>query len=62
MTKMEMNNEIKRLRIQMANLEEKCKAREDKLVWLIEVLEPFLEGIAEAQKAGILQAVEKDGR
>ena len=40
--KADIRSEIKALRFQMAKLETRCKDREDKLIKVLLILEPFL--------------------
>ena len=41
--------DIKALRNQMANLEQRCQEREDKIAELFEVIAPFFEIMSDAQ-------------
>ena len=59
MRKTELRQEIKALRFQMANLEAKCKEREDKLLALLGYLEPFINALAPETVDQILGEVEK---
>jgi len=46
MNKIELRQQIKMLRTQMANVEKRCQEREDKIVDLISALEPFLNTLS----------------
>ena len=45
MSKENLRKEIKALRHQMANLDAACKVREDKVVELLFLLEPFITAL-----------------
>ena len=45
-SKLELRAQIKMLRAQFVELEEKCKKREDKLVNFVLILEPFLNALS----------------
>ena len=56
-SKMDLRVQIKQLRQQMADLEDKCKEREDKLMNLIFVLEPFLNALSPEIHEQILEKI-----
>lgn len=55
--KADLRQEIKALRYQMANLEEKCKEREDKMMRLFFMLEPFLNALSPETQQQILGVI-----
>ena len=57
--KSDLRKEIKALRFQMANLEAKCKEREDKIVELFERLEPFIIALSPETVDQILDEMKK---
>jgi hypothetical protein len=53
MTKIDIRGEIKALRFQMSNLEKKCQEREDKIIHIIELLEPAIAVLSPEMKKQI---------
>jgi hypothetical protein len=58
MNKLELRSQIAMLRTQMDKLEIKCQKREDKIVKLIFLLEPFLNALSPEIHKQILEAIE----
>lgn len=54
----ELRQQIKLLRTQMANLEVKCQEREDKVVKVLMALEPFVEVLTTAQQKQMMDALD----
>jgi len=54
----ELRGQIKLLRAQINNLEVRCQEREDRLLKLLETLEPFVEVLTDAQQKKIMESIE----
>lgn len=59
-SKTEIRNQIKLLRVQMAKLEESMERREDKLMSLLLILEPFLNALSPEMHKQILSILDKE--
>lgn len=60
MSKVELQRQIKMLRGQMARLEASSQEREDKLMEMIERIEPFFSIMAESQQLQLLGDLDLD--
>ncbi len=59
MLKSQLRQDIKALRIQMANLERKCQEREDKVVKFLLNMEPYLSLLAPDVQDKLLKELEE---
>jgi len=58
-SKIELRAQIKLLRAQMNNLEVKCTQREDKLMNLILILEPFFNALTPEMHKQVMDAIDE---
>jgi hypothetical protein len=58
--KADLRAEIKALRFQMAKLEKSCKEREDKVIKVCFILEPFLAAFTPEQNKKIMDEIDRN--
>jgi hypothetical protein len=58
--KADLRAEIKALRYQMAKLEKRCKEREDRVVKVCFILEPFMAVLSPEQNKKIMKLIEDE--
>lgn len=54
----ELKREVKLLRIQMAELKEKCEQREDRMFRVIEMMSPYFEAMPKEYQEAFMQRIE----
>lgn len=52
-SKADLERDVRQLRQQMAALDKRCQEREDKLIWVLETIEPFIDVMTYAQKEAL---------
>ena len=58
MNKPDLRSEVKALRFQMAALHKRCNEREDKLVEILFILEPFINALSPDMAANLIKVMD----